>query len=124
MAEVRAVLDTVLALRMAAAAVGANNPKGAENLTKQAEALYFGGEPDASSAKDAVKMWEEAYGGSMDDPEFRNKVYDLVSKYRKMESDKSAEEQKQREARAKLTAEARLRAQGKIRRGPRGRPQK
>lgn len=122
MAEARAILDTANALRLAAAAVGAINPKAAQELTSKAEALYHGGEiSKGGNAKDAIEQWEALHGGrSMNDPKFRDEVYEVALKYRKMLAERNQEQRKQQEARARLSADARRRNNSKLRRTRRG----
>lgn len=124
MAEAKAALDASLALRMAAAAVGTSNPKSAKELIERAEKLYFGEDLDKASADaDGIKQWEALHGGSMSDPEVRDRVYAVAAKYRKMEAERNVEATKQREARIRLTADNQRRAQERLRRNaPRGRP--
>lgn len=124
MAEAKAALDLSIALRMAAAAIGTSNPKSAQQLIERAEKLYYGEDLDKAGVEaDAVKLWEEAHGGSMSDPKFRDQVYELAAKYRKMLSERDVTAAKQREARAQLTAANHRRAQERVLRNrPRGRP--
>jgi hypothetical protein len=108
---------------MAAAAIGANNPKAAQDLTARAEKLYFGENADAAAdANDAIKIWEEAHGGSMSDPKFRDQMYELAARYRKMQADKDADAVKQQAAQRQVAAERRKRQQDRQIRNRRGRP--
>lgn len=123
MAEAKAVLDASVALRMAAAAIGASNPKAAQELTAKAEKLYFGESVDAhTDANDAIKIWEEAHGGSMSDPKFRDQMYELAARYRKMLADRDADAVKHQAAQQQVAADRRKRQQDRQIRNRRGRP--
>lgn len=127
MAEAKAVLDAANALRLAATVIAHANPKAALEQTRRAENLYYygvaDGVGDASAAEDAVKIWEEAHGGSMSDPAFRDKIYDVALKYRKMLEDRNAEAAARSAAQAKLTAARRTKTQQNLARTRRrGRP--
>ena len=123
MAEAKAALDASHALRMAAAVVGTHNLKKAQELTERADKLYFGEDTDKANAEqDAIKIWEEAHGGSMSDPAFRDKMYELAAKYRKMTDERDVEAVRQRQAKIQLAADRQKRTQEKLRRNRRGRP--
>jgi hypothetical protein len=126
-AEAKAVLDAANALRLAATVVAHTNPKAALEQTRRAENLYYYGVADGAgnsdAAADAVKVWEEAHGGSMSDPAFRDKIYDVALKYRKMLEDRDAQAAARTAAQTKLTAARQAKTQQNLARTRRrGRP--
>ena len=95
-----AVLDAVATLRVAASVVAHKDMKASVKFLEQAEHLLDTGERGEGlglpSEEESIRQWEQMVGGSVRDPEFREKVYRAAAELRKMDTEAAEQAAKNR----------------------------
>lgn len=111
-AQVSAALDKARAFELMAVVVGTHDPKAAARMLDHAETIRSTGKIDGSvaglpSREESIKEWERMHGGSMDDPEVRERIYKAVADMRKLDLEKSETDARNRAKAASAAAKLR-----------------